>query len=61
MKNYYTIKITILNDIGELINKDFSFTTLDEMSNEMGDKMFGVVDEAKDYAKKENMYLEELV
>lgn len=54
----YKINIQITNRHGELLDKQFSFDTLDEMSNKMGDKMFLLGQEAQDYAK-ENLMLEE--
>ncbi len=59
MKKYY-IDITIGNDLGELLDRRLSFTSLEEMGNAMGDKMFKMVDEANDYAKENNMIVEEI-
>ena len=56
MKNY-TIDIVINNKFGELLTKRFAFDSLDEMRNVDINKL---VDEAEDYAKENNMVVEEI-
>ena len=56
----YKIDISIHNDLGELVDKRFTFETLEEMGNSMGEKMFGITQEAIDYAIENNMFEEEL-
>ena len=53
----YTINILIHNKHGELLDRQFSFGTLDEMRNLDLNKC---VDEADQFAKENGMYLEEL-
>lgn len=53
----YKINITIFNNHGELVERQFAFSMLDEMRNLDLNKC---VDDAEVYAKENNMYLEEL-
>lgn len=57
MNKVYKINVLIFNDLGELCDKQFTFSSLDEMRNLDINKC---VDEAETYAKENNMYLEEL-
>lgn len=57
MKKLYYLDITIHNHIGELVDTRFAFTSLDEARNIDVDKL---VNQAEDYAKENNMLLEEL-
>ena len=57
IKNLYFVDITIHNHIGELVDTRFAFTSLDEARNIDVDKL---VNQAEDYAKENNMLLEEL-
>lgn len=56
----YKINILIFNDHGELVDKQFAFESLEEMGNKMGEKMFQLAEEAKDYGKENAMLYEEL-
>ncbi len=56
----YHIDITIHNDLGEMVDARFSFETLEEMANKMGEKMFVLIDGANDFAKQNGRRYEEL-
>jgi hypothetical protein len=59
---YYTIDIKIYNDFGELSEKRLTFPTLDDMSITFTkvDIIDNVIENAREYAKDNNLLLEEL-
>lgn len=62
MTKLYKVNITIFNDLGELVDTQLTFTSLDEMSLALtnSDTMYKLVEQARDFATQENMLLEEL-
>lgn len=60
MKKLYYANITIYNDLGELNDIRVSYSSLDEMALKLEQNIFQIVDTARDYAKENNMVVEEI-
>lgn len=60
--NFYNLNITISNDFGEIADERFTFNTLEQLDAFLTDetKMHKICSEAEDFAKENNMLIEEI-
>lgn len=58
---FYHVNITISNDFGEIADERFTFNTLEQVDAFLTDetRMHKILSEAEDYAKENNMLIEE--
>lgn len=60
MKNQYHLNITIYNNHGDLLIKELSYDTLEEMQLALESGAYAMIEEAKSYGKENLMLYDEL-